>query len=411
MILLMTSLIVFGAERGIFSQENLKNIELKTTAQREAAAQEIEDNKAKVEAAIELYSQKSDNATENIHLEHEDIETEVEGVSNSTLGMQKIFHINMPNRYDREDLITLQTILSGIRSELVPGVSIVEIDEKGLPPMLGQGTELTSGAIACYRSHANVWRKMIHEDIQSAVILEGDATWDVNLRYSAYHLSHALETIMKQQGFLLPGEHSTKQDPLMSKHWDVLQLGGCYSLPVRTNLHIQYYDKYAPPNLEFYGEKVRADHRVIRFRGEEVCTVAYAISKRGAMKLLLRTAVDMDDPVDLVIQRMIRDGQLISYSVWPVLFNQWTYLPTLGIDYKNSEIRGPTEPDTTLGPSTSRWSVIRASMNVWRLRFPHDSKFTNGILKNMRKLIFDKQLVGGKSDEPQEAENSSQRLG
>lgn len=219
-----------------------------------------------------------------------------------------------------------------------------------------------------------------------------------------YHLAHGLESIMRQQGFLLPEEGATPEDPLLSSHWDFLQLGGCFPLRRRANLNIQYYDPYAPNFLKYYGEPVKPNHRVIRYRGEEVCTVAYAVSRRGALKLLLRTAVDMEQPVDLVIKEMIDNGQLQSYTVWPVFVNQWVYKKSLGIGYKDSEIRGPTGPSNNTSVSKTMWQTLHNTLNVWGYRFPSDSRFTNGVLENLKGFIFDNAPAGGPTTPPTEEE-------
>jgi GR25 family glycosyltransferase involved in LPS biosynthesis len=35
--------------------------------------------------------------------------------------------------------------------------------------------------LGCWRSHANVWQRVIEEDVGTAIILEDDIDWDVNI--------------------------------------------------------------------------------------------------------------------------------------------------------------------------------------------------------------------------------------
>lgn len=160
---------------------SLSSLGLRTPAQRAAMQQALEAARLNVTNAIKQYTQKGSSPTDKLRLEHEDVaalppdEVAIDGVANSTLNFGKIYHINLPSRHDREDAIVLQSAVSGIRTELVPGVT--DLDPKGLPPDSRNGERLTPGAIGCFRSHANVWRKMIQDDIQSAMVIEADACW------------------------------------------------------------------------------------------------------------------------------------------------------------------------------------------------------------------------------------------
>lgn len=71
---------------------------------------------------------------------------------------------------------------------LLDGVSGEEVHPKARPP----GADMTSGALGCWRSHANAWKKIIEEDIQTALILEDDADWDVAVKDQFYQVSQAI---------------------------------------------------------------------------------------------------------------------------------------------------------------------------------------------------------------------------
>lgn len=46
----------------------------------------------------------------------------------------------------------------------------------------------------CWRSHANAWKKIVHENIETALILEDDLDWDVNV----HDIFQALSTEMQR---------------------------------------------------------------------------------------------------------------------------------------------------------------------------------------------------------------------
>ena len=56
----------------------------------------------------------------------------------------------------------------------------------------GDETRMTSGQWGCWRSHANAWKKIIDEGIETALILEDDVDWDPNLHNIMEQLSREM---------------------------------------------------------------------------------------------------------------------------------------------------------------------------------------------------------------------------
>lgn len=72
--------------------------------------------------------------------------------------------------------------------------------------------------------------------------------------------------------------------------------------------HERFDRTEASPNRGYFivgGKVVKAGHRMVRFRSQEVCTAGYAISRRGAQKLLAKTGSHLRGPIDLVIRDMV----------------------------------------------------------------------------------------------------------
>lgn len=63
-----------------------------------------------------------------------------EGISmpatNSTLGFQKIYAISLPQRTDRQDALTLMSVLSGLEIDIAPGVRGEDVLEKTVPKVV-----------------------------------------------------------------------------------------------------------------------------------------------------------------------------------------------------------------------------------------------------------------------------------
>ncbi|VVT58202.1 uncharacterized protein SAPINGB_P006088 [Magnusiomyces paraingens] len=319
------------------------------------------------------------------------------GLANSTLGFQKILYLNVPDRYNLDDTIAMQSVLSGIKPERFLGVNLKTLDQKGLPPS-SRKVKMHPSAQSCYRSHANMWRKMIDENWQSMLILEADAVWDINLRHIFHNFGNGLEQLLRKQGLIGPDEHATKEDPYFHNKWDVIQFGGCYANPGRKEVSLQYDDPYAPSGMKFFGDPIEKNKRVVRWRAGEVCTVSYAISHAGAMKLLLRTAIDMNEAVDMVLTIMIETGGLDTYSVFPVIFDQWQYKDKLGLASKNSDIRGDKDDEEDRKKKDPEgfkklWNDIHESLDVWSSRFPENTRFKKNALNNLKSFIFDKKMA------------------
>jgi hypothetical protein len=69
-----------------------------------------------------------------------------------------------------------------------------------------------------------------------------------------------------------------------------------------------------------------------------LCTNAYAISRKGAEKILLRGAIDLNEGVNFIIHRFTEEGYLCVYSLEQPLFGQWEYVDGIGADTSGSEI-------------------------------------------------------------------------
>ena len=53
---------------------------------------------------------------------------------------------------------------------------------KAAPPHVGNNNMTGTAALGIWRAHANVWRYIIDNDIQSALIIEDDVDWDTNIK-------------------------------------------------------------------------------------------------------------------------------------------------------------------------------------------------------------------------------------
>ena len=51
-----------------------------------------------------------------------------------------------------------------------------------MPPHIGNNNMTGTAPLGIWRAHANVWRHMIDNDVQSALIIEDDVDFDTNIK-------------------------------------------------------------------------------------------------------------------------------------------------------------------------------------------------------------------------------------
>ena len=154
------------------------------------------------------------------------------GKANTTLNFQQIFAINLPSRLDRRDTLTLMAAYSNLSITIVPGVRTLA--ENALPPPRTPGS-VRAEEYAVWRAHANVWRKIIEEGLTTALILEDDNDWDINLKEQVPRILKALDEIRvappreEDDGVVRSGREQ--------EGWDMLYLGSCWETATLKDKH------------------------------------------------------------------------------------------------------------------------------------------------------------------------------
>lgn len=178
---------------------------------------------------------------------------------------------------------------SNISMTLIPGVKGETIHDKAKPA----GTPVTVAELGSWRAHANAWKHLLESDKQTALILEDDVDWDVDIRTAAETLA----------GVLNQGNHALRfRDPVEGEEqtpygldWDVLWLAACIheSHPKLKKKFIQYDDPLAPP-AEFISKSFKehfqirglqypeqGGKRIIVPAYKPICIWSYAVTRKG----------------------------------------------------------------------------------------------------------------------------------
>ncbi|KAG5918632.1 hypothetical protein E4U42_006789 [Claviceps africana] len=261
-------------------------------------------------------------------------------VFNATLGFEDILVVGLPSRSDRRDGMTLAAALSEIRIHFVNGVKGEEVSEKAVP-VPENGQHLEGPSLGSWRGHMNAIQEVVRRNLSSALILEDDVDWDVRIREQLRDFALSSRALIQPLRRGRPGRYADPTyphpadgspgeashldfhnlprtvEPALSPYgdsWDVLWLGHCgMSFPFADNPTmakarvVRRDDASVPPKKDLWSlnkpfgllDEYPAHTRVVHHAQEGVCSLAYAVSRRGARAMLhdlaLRPATDAFD--------------------------------------------------------------------------------------------------------------------
>jgi len=184
---------------------------------------------------------------------------------------------------------------------------------------------------------------IIENKLSTALIMEDDVDWDVRLLSQMQDFAKGVRSLAE-----IP--ETTFQHSPYGDDWDLLWVGHCGEvLPKGDDRRyvIKDDETVAPKEhqpwlkaLKDYPERTRIIHKA----GAPICAFAYAVSARGARKILLALAMDLDMKnanlnLDNALAYLCRDGRfdIKCYSVQPMLF--YHHRPAGAFD-KDSDLAG-----------------------------------------------------------------------
>lgn len=216
----------------------------------------------------------------------------------------------------------LSASLTDIDIAWVDGVSGKEMATSAVPPALFdpdmQG--LTGRAqVGSWRGHMNTIRQIVREGLGSALVLEDDVDWDVNIVAQLQQFANASIELLQKLNSRQHNETTLVcSDSPYGEGWDILWLGHCggWIPPAEFNQYnsIISSDSTVPPPIAIQDmlNGVRADsgpcaahagrdpthmacksprllphQRIVQIKSSPICSFAYALSQKGARKALL----------------------------------------------------------------------------------------------------------------------------
>ncbi|KAF2805738.1 uncharacterized protein BDZ99DRAFT_511140 [Mytilinidion resinicola] len=248
----------------------------------------------------------------------------LEHVQNRTLGVllnffsatsysfQKIFVLNLPSRTDHKDAVSLAAALSNLQLDWIDGVKGADVLDKVLPP--GDYQNPPDSVKGCWRAHMKALLTVVQQIFSTALIMEDD-----NFALSSRALIQPISSNpSKYTDPTFPAPEPEAQilnislervprtiEPSSSAYgdnWDLLWLGHCgMQFPKPDNKppnplgRVVYSNDLTVPEKQFIhfqwgSEDLTNDYpthtRVVHHATGGVCSLAYAVSQRGARRLL-----------------------------------------------------------------------------------------------------------------------------
>ncbi|KAF2814092.1 uncharacterized protein BDZ99DRAFT_380318 [Mytilinidion resinicola] len=255
--------------------------------------------------------------------------------ANATLDFGAILYISMPFRTDRQDALSLMAAASGLKLTMIEGVDGDTISHKAEPDGLPE--KMRGSRLGCWRAHANAWRYVIDNNLGSALILEDDVDWDMNIR----EVMGLWNWQLKYNNTIRWGQDVKKgwsEECPYGCDWDELFMGQCANKPndERLDLHQTYYDPNGPKledNLDTFKKEITQvwnmtqpdQMRITSPTFKPLCLQGYSLSHRGAMRMLYHNGgyLGLAAPIDLEIAWRTAEGKLSGYTLTPPAISAW----------------------------------------------------------------------------------------
>lgn len=194
------------------------------------------------------------------------------------------------------------------------------------------------GSALAWMAHLNVLRYVVQSDFESALILEDDVDWDVNLREQMRNAGKAMRNLHAVDNHNQTYEN--EQAPYTTD-WDVFWIGHCgedvtpaVEAGNGSGEYEAWDDASVIPKHKYQGWAHNSvmllkngQRAVVRSHGP-ICTFAYAVTKAGARRVLELTGSGQSQAFDTMMSSLCRDNKLKCFSLVPEVMHEYTPHPT-----------------------------------------------------------------------------------
>lgn len=175
------------------------------------------------------------------------------------------------------------------------------------------------GSALAWLAHLDMIKFVVASGFTSALILEDDVDWDVDILRQMQLVSTHISELTSMDA---------KDESPYGSNWDILWLGHCGERSDLEVRHVQYpdetrieVDQYSGWSKKYWMSDIPPRHRRIQKAMNPVCTFAYAITKQSAQRVLDFLGRGADEAYDVAMQHQCVMGNLRCLVVSPQLFN------------------------------------------------------------------------------------------
>ena len=246
--------------------------------------------------------------------------------------------------------------------------------------------------IGAWRAHLNVAQLIVRERVSTALVFEDDADWDVDLRVQLKHFAQGSRYITSSWSTpgILKGKANGEHSSPYGDDWDLLWLGHC-----GVNAHssdprqfIISNDRTVPspqkrvnyqtvPDMSAHGNSTR-----IAFRASSgVCLYAYALSYRGAQKMLLtQSTLTNLQPIDIGFRDMCgKQEDFKCVGVFPQIVDSHRAAGSIDrdsdmTDFNKENVRSKGYTNNIVRSTRLNWGPLLAGdMEKIEVQYPKDT--------------------------------------
>jgi len=230
----------------------------------------------------------------------------------------------------------------------VDGVHGDTISDKALPP---NHASLGATEIGSWRAHISAIERVAYKDLGSALIMEDDVDWDIRIKALLQNFAISAAALVSSPADEVYFNDIPKPSPnpptnsAYGDDWDMLWLGHCgSSLPGRKVIQLDDNSVPEPHYLHSWNSdevtplSIFPNHtRVVMQNAVHICSLAYAVSQKGARKLLYELGINkLSGPFDLMLRDWCSQSENTCLSVLPQLFDHHRVKGPMSLD---SDIR------------------------------------------------------------------------
>ncbi|KAE8142818.1 hypothetical protein BDV38DRAFT_234083 [Aspergillus pseudotamarii] len=265
---------------------------------------------------------------------------------NATLGFQSILALSTGPSWRTRGLMAAAN-LTGLSIHIPPQPPIHPDLVKTFETLGSEYIRHPShGASVAWLAHLDMIKYTIQADLDTALIIEDDADWDVTIRSQMVQVAESVRNLTKTP------ENETAP---YGRDWDVLWIGHCGEYWEDLFETVFYEDPTACPHKYYLGfaqgdmERIPDHQRAIYWSANPVCSFAYALSRDGSRKVIELLGAGQDEAFDVSMMHACSAGKLKCISVVPEVVHQYFPNQKFGVksmvDLGNGEQAGPADSE------------------------------------------------------------------